>query len=72
MILVLFHSTHAVINAEKICTKHGIKAKVIPVPRSISSDCGMSLQIANDQEKKVCQLLSSNHLEFEIYNQEEI
>lgn len=67
MIMVLFHSTHAVINAEKICHKNGLKVKVVPVPRHISSDCGMSLEIPKEHEETISRLLTEKEIEFEIH-----
>ncbi|MBD3419995.1 MAG: DUF3343 domain-containing protein [Chitinivibrionales bacterium] len=46
--LLLFESTRSVIKAERICQNHGIAVKAIPVPRSISSQCGVALQVSID------------------------
>ena len=43
--LLLFRSTHDVIRAERSCLDAGIAVQVIPVPRDISSECGMALEI---------------------------
>ncbi len=43
--LFLFRSTRDVIKAERELQINGIGQKVIPVPRTISSECGMALQI---------------------------
>jgi len=42
--IVLFNTTQAAIRAEKVLQKAGIKTKLIPVPRHISSNCGISLR----------------------------
>jgi hypothetical protein len=42
--IVLFDTTQAAIRAEKVLNRAGIKTKLIPVPRHISSDCGISLR----------------------------
>jgi hypothetical protein len=47
--LALFQSTRAVIRAERLGKKHGIRCSIIPVPRGISSECGMAIEI--DPEK---------------------
>jgi len=41
--IVLFNTTQAAIKAEKVLNEAGIKTKLIPVPRYISSNCGVSL-----------------------------
>jgi hypothetical protein len=58
--LLLFQSTHDVILAEKALRLEGIPRRVIPVPRSISSQCGMALEITPDNAEKAIQLLDSN------------
>jgi len=40
---LLFHSIHNVMLAEELLLKVGIEIDMIPVPREISSDCGMCL-----------------------------
>jgi hypothetical protein len=47
--LFLFKSTHDVIKAERLCISNTIPCKVIPVPRDISSECGMAIQIDNKE-----------------------
>lgn len=45
-ILLTFDSIHDVIRAEKILLKTGIACELVPTPRHISSDCGMSVECA--------------------------
>lgn len=42
--IVLFDMTQAAMKAEKVLDQAGIKTKLIPVPRHISSNCGISLR----------------------------
>lgn len=58
--LLLFRSTHDVIMAEKTLRRQGIPRRVIPVPRSISSQCGMALEIAPEDAEKAVELLDSS------------
>jgi hypothetical protein len=44
-VIVIFPSTYAAIKAERLCLESGIPCRVIPVPRDISSDCGVALEI---------------------------
>ena len=37
-----FHTTSAAIAMEKHCKANGLPGRLIPVPRSITSDCGMA------------------------------
>lgn len=40
----LFASTSGAIRAEKLALESSFKVKLIPVPRSLSSDCGVCLR----------------------------
>ncbi|MEA1921159.1 MAG: DUF3343 domain-containing protein [Pseudomonadota bacterium] len=40
---LIFHSIHNVMLAEELLLKADISVDMVPVPREISSDCGMSL-----------------------------
>jgi hypothetical protein len=44
--VILFHSTSHAIRAERILREAGIRSKMIPVPRHISSDCGVCIRVS--------------------------
>lgn len=50
---LLMKSMRYAIKAEKFCREQGITCEVVPVPRQISSECGMCLEIAVDQAERV-------------------
>jgi hypothetical protein len=43
--VILFHTTAAVMSAEKLLAGEGISVKLTPPPRECSSDCGIAMQI---------------------------
>ncbi len=45
--VALFESVSHAMRAEKLLEKAGIPCKLIPVPRHISSDCGVCLRFAS-------------------------
>jgi hypothetical protein len=49
----LFPSVSYALKAEKLLKKAGIAHKLIPVPRHISSDCGVCLRIAANRQTAV-------------------
>ena len=61
--VVLFYSTSAAIRAEKLTKGAGLKVKLIPVPRQLSSDCGISLRFECDQADAVRSVLEAKGLE---------
>jgi hypothetical protein len=46
--VLLFESVSAVLVAEKILKGKGIMHKLIPVPKHVSSDCGVCIRINAD------------------------
>ena len=43
--ILLFQSVHHVMKAEKVLKERGMAVDLIPVPREISSDCGVAIQV---------------------------
>ncbi|MFA5026991.1 MAG: DUF3343 domain-containing protein [Candidatus Methylomirabilota bacterium] len=43
--VILVHSTSHAMHLEKLLGRRGIPCKMIPVPRQISSDCGVCIRI---------------------------
>ena len=68
-IVFIFESTHQVLKVEKILKENNIKYDIIPTPKEFSSDCGMSVRIADSSEEKnkIRLLLLNNHIAFQEY-----
>ena len=41
-LVVTFHTTAAAMAAERLCRREGLEGRLISVPRSITSDCGIA------------------------------
>ena len=54
----VLEAIHYVIKGEKILKREGLAIDVIPVPREISSDCGMALEFFCQDRDRVEQLLA--------------
>ncbi len=61
--VVLFHTTSAVMKAEKLLIKQKIKIKLIPTPRQFSTDCGISLRFDWAQKAATESALELNQIE---------
>jgi hypothetical protein len=59
-VLLLFQSTHDVIKAERVVRAEGFSVQVVPVPRSVSSECGMSLEVPFRSRNKVTRFLAKS------------
>ena len=67
MNLFLFKSTHLVVKAQKYCKQNGIVCKIIPVPRSISTDCGMAIESNIEDCNLIISILNSNDIPYKIH-----
>jgi hypothetical protein len=61
--VILFHTTSAVMMAEKALLKANLSIKLIPTPRQFSSDCGISIRFAWSDVEKIKQLLAEEKVE---------
>jgi hypothetical protein len=55
--VVLFHSVTHAMKAEKLLKAAGLTFKLIPVPKHISSDCGICLRFPREQREAVAAAL---------------
>ncbi len=58
----LFESVHRVMKAEKLLQGKGIKVDLIPVPREISSDCGVAIELSIESEEKALLFLGEHKI----------
>lgn len=63
--VVLFPSTSGAIRAEKLAKEAGFTVKLIPVPRHLSSDCGVCLRCESTDVPAMRSLLESANVEYE-------
>lgn len=63
--VVLFHTTSAVMRAEKLLVKGGYYIRLIPTPRQFSSDCGIALRFGWNQREQVKSMLDEAKVEFD-------
>ncbi len=47
---LLFHTIHDVLKVDKILKKEATLYELVPVPRNLSTDCGMCIKLENDLE----------------------
>ena len=67
----LFESVHRVMKAEKLLKGKGLKVDLIPVPREISSDCGVAVEVdAGIGEKALLLLKEDNIAVLECYTKD--
>ena len=64
-ILFTFYSTHLALEFERILKSEDMYVKIMPVPRKISSSCGLAGKIEEEDLPKVKEICNENSIEFE-------
>jgi len=60
--VLIFRGTHQVMSAEKHLKKGGVAMRLIPVPRRLTSDCGLAIRIPLDLRDRAREVLSAAKL----------
>jgi hypothetical protein len=63
--VVLVYSTSYALKAEKVLQGAGVVCKLIPVPRQLSSDCGVCVRVKQEDSKLVLDLLADSQVQIE-------
>jgi len=62
VLILVFRGTHQVLSAEKRLKGGGVRLRLIPVPRSLTSDCGLAIRVPLDQRERAREILSRARL----------
>ncbi len=63
--VVLFATSSHAIRAEKILKQAGLTPKLVPVPRQLSSDCGLCIRVPGEQRKQLDLVIDKSRFIFE-------
>ncbi len=61
--VILVHATSHALRAEKVIKQAGISCRLIPVPRQLSSDCGVCLRVKQADREHAVHFLEDIHVE---------
>jgi hypothetical protein len=56
-IILIFRGTHQVLSAEKTLKREGVAMRLVPVPRRLTSDCGLAIRISHSDRGKAREVL---------------
>ena len=62
-VILSFHTTAEAIATETVCRRQGLEGKLISVPRSITSDCGLAWSAPPELEEQLRNLLTKSSVE---------
>ncbi len=60
-----FKSVSYAMKAEAVFKKNNLNFKIIPVPRSISSSCGLCIRFHKEDSDKLISAINNNNLEYD-------
>lgn len=63
--VILFPTSAHVMRAEKLLKEAGFFCKLIPVPRHLSSDCGICLVVHSIDSIEACTLLDTKKVDYD-------
>ncbi len=63
--VILVYSTSHAMRIEKLLAERGIACKMIPVPRQISSDCGVCVRVVRDDKEAALAVVAASGMEIQ-------
>jgi len=63
MSVVLFYTSNHAFRAEKLLNAHDISCRLVPVPRHLSSDCGVCLRLEASGRERTVEILNKAKVE---------
>ncbi len=63
--VALFYSAHHAIRAEKEAAEAGLAVRLIPIPRHLSSDCGVCLRHLASESERLREVLEAKGVEYD-------
>lgn len=67
--LATFETTHMALKFEKTCRKSGFNARIIPIPRELSSSCGFACSFPCEQKGEIAELAESSRIDVAEYHE---
>jgi len=64
-LVAIFHSIHRVMKAEKLLKQAGKNILLIPVPRQLTSDCGLAIRFSQEFRGEIEEVLTAAGLEIQ-------
>jgi hypothetical protein len=64
-VVVLFFTSNHAFRAEKVLMDCDISCKLVPVPRHLSSECGVCIRIALTTQEAAVQILKTAYVEID-------
>lgn len=64
-LITTFHTTAEAMACEKLCKENEIEGRIIPVPRQLSSGCGLAWMCAPEREETFSAFLDAHQVEYD-------
>jgi len=60
--ILLFHASSHAIRAEKLLKQVAIPSRLMPVPRQLSSDCGVCLRLTLENKEDALEIIAGSKI----------
>lgn len=64
-LLMTFKSTHSALRFEKVIKDNNLYTRMVPVPRQISTSCGIAGKIEEEEMKEIIDICREHKLDFD-------
>jgi hypothetical protein len=61
--IILFYTSNHAFRAERLLKERAIACKLIPVPRDLSSDCGVCLRLEPSRQLEALEIMKASKVE---------
>lgn len=65
--VITFQTVRQVIKADQLLAEQQIISKIIPVPESISSECGMCIETTIENRETIQNILSQHQIAYQLF-----
>lgn len=66
--IATFETTHMALLFERTMRKNGLNVKIVPVPRSLSSSCGLACRYPCEEEERVRSIAQEGQIDVSGYH----
>ncbi len=66
--VVTFQTTQQPLVFEKVLTKKGLTIKLMPVPRQVSSSCGIAAKVDCDKKEEILTLCKEKNIKIDTFH----
>ncbi|HOD53002.1 MAG TPA: DUF3343 domain-containing protein [Candidatus Cloacimonadota bacterium] len=68
--IITFDSVHYTIKADSLIAPENISYQVVTVPKYISTDCGMGIEVKEENLPQICEILNQHGFKYQVFDKQ--